>query len=245
MNTTAGRARRPAAIAAACAAAAITLGACGRGGPARADDGLARDLEQAALVAAAPELGGRTRFVSSIELGAGAPAAGPTRTTTAARGAAPRRRPRAERRTPTRVASRTPAPVHAAAPAEEVAEAPASAEPSSAPAAVPAPEPTARAADPEPVASGPSADEGDAPATAPADEGRRGRRRGGIGWGTVIGGIAGVVIRGGSVGDDDHCERDLPRGRRGGSPAGSAPGGVIFPTRGGSGVFTPTGYPRY
>jgi hypothetical protein len=61
----------------------------------------------------------------------------------------------------------------------------------------------------------------------------------------VIGGIAGVVIRGGSVGDVDHCERDLPRGRRGGWPAGAPPAGVGFPTRGGSGVFTPTGYPRY
>jgi len=48
--------------------------------------------------------------------------------------------------------------------------------------------------------------------------------------GSVLGGIFGAVIRGGAVGDDDHCD---PRGgpRRGGRPIG---GDVYLPNRGGA-----------
>jgi hypothetical protein len=47
------------------------------------------------------------------------------------------------------------------------------------------------------------------------------------GIGGVLGGIFGAVIRGGAVGDDDHCD---PRGgRRGGRPVG---GDVLYPSGG-------------
>jgi hypothetical protein len=52
----------------------------------------------------------------------------------------------------------------------------------------------------------------------------------GNGSGSVLGGIFGAVIRGGMVGDDDHCD---PRGpvRRGGRAIG---GDVYMPNRGGA-----------
>ena len=50
--------------------------------------------------------------------------------------------------------------------------------------------------------------------------------------GSVLGGIFGAIIRGGAVGDDDHCD---PRGgRRGG---GRPIGGDVYMPRNGGGVF--------
>ena len=50
--------------------------------------------------------------------------------------------------------------------------------------------------------------------------------------GSVLGGIFGAVIRGGAVGDDDHCD---PRGgRRGG---GRAVGGDVYMPRNGGAIF--------
>lgn len=241
--------------AAGCLAAIVGLGGCRDNGPSRAagaDDALSRDLERANTVASAMALarvggaGERTRFVSPLEAGSGALDAAPAPPTG---GRAPRARAgRSRARTTAHaVAHRV-----AAAPVVEVAEAPVAVEAVAAPApATPAPEPAARA--PEPAASGPSPDESPAPAAAPADApvdapaGEQPERRRGGGWGRIFGGIAGAVIRGGSVGDDDHCERDQPRrrGRMGGGwPMGGVPGGALPMPRGGGTFPSPT-YPRY
>jgi len=68
------------------------------------------------------------------------------------------------------------------------------------------------------------------------------------GAGSVIGAIFGAVIRGGAVGDDDHCD---PRGgARRGHPIGGGqiytrPGGYPLPGGGGSRFpITPINRPR-
>ena len=195
----------------AAAAAALALGACGGGSGASTaslDDGLRRDLQLAA--ASSVEMAGgareaqRTRFVSAVE---GAPQREGNDVTRADRRGTVRHK--APTRGVRRVAESRPAPAAEEAPAETQAEveAPAAvvasndAAPAPAPADTPAPSPEPE----QPVAvGGPSAgqDQGE------IDEGRRGRRGNGGGW-------IGVVIRGGGVGDVDHCERDMP-GRRGG-----------------------------
>jgi len=53
--------------------------------------------------------------------------------------------------------------------------------------------------------------------------------------GSVLGGIFGAVIRGGAVGDDDHCD---PRGGRRG---GRAVGGDVYMPRNGGPIFGATG----
>jgi len=62
--------------------------------------------------------------------------------------------------------------------------------------------------------------------------------------GSVLGGIMGAVIRGGMIGDDDHCD---PRGpRRGGRPiGGDVYGGGIFRGGMGGGRTIPMGRPRF
>ena len=195
----------------AAAAAALALGACGGGGGASTaalDDGLRRDLQLAA--ASSVELAGgasdrqTARFVSAVE---GAPQSEGRDVTRADRRGTVRHR--APTRGVRRVAESRPAPAAEEAPpeAQAVAEAPAAVvasndeAPAPEPADTPAPSP-----EPErPVAvGGPSAGED----RGEIEEGRRGRRGNGGGW-------IGVVIRGGGVGDVDHCERDMP-GRRGG-----------------------------
>jgi hypothetical protein len=202
---------------------------------AAANDALQRDLElaQAGAVALAPAARDLppTRFVSAIEAGERA---------APARSAAARPARKAPRRAPTAHVDHAP-PTPAPAVTETVAEAAAAEETQVAPA--PAPEPTVVAdAGPAPAetqTSGPSADgvisvsrpEGEGTAEG---EGRRGRGRGIGGILGGIGGVIGVVIRGGSVGDIDHCERDRP-GARGGIPypVGGRMGGI--PTSGGWG----------
>lgn len=125
-------------------------------------------------------------------------------------------------------AVRTPKPTVAAAPeattsssedaaqTETVAEAP-----------VPAPETETGAS--LPAAGRPTA----VPVAYPGDGGAMGSggsqgSGGGAGSGTVLGGIFGVILRGGGTGDDDHCEPQ-PTTRR---PTGGYP-------RGGGGVYQP------
>jgi hypothetical protein len=63
--------------------------------------------------------------------------------------------------------------------------------------------------------------------------------------GSTIGGIIGAVIRGGMIGDDDHCD---PRGgpRRGGRPiGGDVYGGGVFGGMGGGRMIPVGGRPRF
>ena len=200
---------------AASVAAAFALGACGASNGSTdtrtaLDDGLQRDLQLAA--AASVELAGggqglpRTRFVSAAE---GAPAGEGRETTRAdARGTARHRAPTKGVR---RVAQVHPAPAASdePAPTVAVADAPSAvsgtdAAPSPTPAEAPAPAP-------EPIRPVANTGDGEGTGRGPSDEGQQGGRRRG-GW-------IGVVLRGGGVGDDDHCERDQP-GRRGGGIVG-------------------------
>ncbi len=57
--------------------------------------------------------------------------------------------------------------------------------------------------------------------------------------GSILGGIAGAVIRGGMIGDDDHC--DPRRAPRGGRPIG---GDIYRGGIGGGGMITGMGGPR-
>jgi hypothetical protein len=218
--------------------------------PAQHDHALLRDLERAST-AATTVTAPRTRFVSAIELAGGTVGDATPAPPLARRAPQPQR---ARTRTPVRLASHAPAPTPAPArrgAATEVAEAPAAPEPrEEAPAAAPAPE--SRPADSEPVARGPSPDDGAGTGDAPGN-GDEGRRGGGGGWGRAIGGVIGVVIRGGAVGDIDHCERDEQPRRRGRRGTDGWPGGVVggtiagigFPTRGGGGVLPTPTMPRY
>jgi hypothetical protein len=206
-----------------------------------ANDALQRDLELAQASTVALAQGGRdlpaTRFVSALEAGE-RPAAGKS---DAAR---PSRRSKSKApRAHAEHAPPAPAPVAATASVAQAAAEPEAVAP--APAAVPAPvEEQAPARSENPSMSGPSGD--GVISVSPTDGADAGgitvsRRGRGGGLGGVLGGIGGVigvVIRGGAIGDDDHCERDHP-GRRGNIPMGvGLPGGmpVGFPARGGYGV---------
>jgi hypothetical protein len=210
----------PALRAAASAAACLALAAaCGRGAPADstasaldasprdalagAHDALGRDLALAGAAGAAvtPEtLAPRTRFVSPLEAGVAPERLAPRQARTPAR-----------RQRTTRAATlRTP---------EAVAPRPAPPAPRAERAVASAPAPEAPAPAPVVVASGPSAADAPAPAADPGPTrvGDGGHGDAGHGDGT------GVVIRGGGVGDVDHCERDLP-----GTWGGRIPGGGVL-----------------
>lgn len=176
--------------------AALLVAACGRE-PAR-DTTLSADLQRDLDLAKATSLelanaSSRTpAVVSAIE---SAPAG---RTKTGDR--APRAVPR--RHTP-------PAPAPVAEPDGDVAEAPVVADDGDVTAATGAEE--------APVAEAPAPDVVEAPAGAPeptvvsgpqvTPEGvGSGRPRDPGGWGDIGEGVGGVVLRGGGVGDDDHCE---------------------------------------
>jgi hypothetical protein len=190
------------------------------------NDSLQRDLElaQASTVslASARDLP-QTRFVSALESGERA---------TAGAGAAARPAHKSPTKAPhakAKHAPPTPAPVTAAVGAAAAAE-------ETAPA--PAPTSTTVAADNGPTAapeatSGPSTDGviSVSPTDAPSSGSGTGtaQRGRGHGLGGIFGGIIGVVIRGGMIGDDDHCERDHP-GRRSVPTSGIPyPSGVPFP----------------
>ena len=181
-------------------------------------EALQRDLElaQASAVSLAQRDLPPTRFVSAIEAGEK-----PT--------AAPSAAARPSRKSPTKAPRRaTPkaAPAVAAVAAEhgsqtagsEIVAAPtttgrwvASTESSGAPSE-------------NPTVSGPS--DGGMVGSTPNDRDEGvGQGRRGHGIGGAIGGIIGVVIRGGGIGDDDHCERDHPgTARMPGMPG--LPGGI-------------------
>jgi hypothetical protein len=207
-----------------------------------ANDALRRDLElaQASAVSLAPRDLPATRFVSALEAGERA---------TAGAGTAAHPARHSPTKAPKRHASHappTPAPTAVAqasqsAAAEETAPAPA-------PTAAPAPE--AEPARSTTEGTGHTPNDGVisvSPTDGAGDGGVTvGRRGHGGGLGGIFGGIIGVVIRGGSIGDDDHCERDHPR-TRGGIPMGlpglpvGLPGGAIGVPRSG----TRTGRPSY
>lgn len=184
-----------------------------------ARDALQRDLDlaQASAVSLAERDLPPTRFVSALEQGERPSAS----TGAAARPAkkaptkAPRRPTRQAPPAVTAVATTEPAP---AAAATEMTPAPTSSSVASTEtAATPTEQPTVSGpSDAGTVGSVPSDSRGNTDGA--SGEGRRGRGMGGI-----FGGIIGVVIRGGGVGDGDHCERDQPRG--GHVPTGY-PGGI-------------------
>lgn len=225
--------------------AMAAMAACG-GPPERGTADLPTDLRKDLELAKASSMElasssrARTQVVSGLEAGqAGtrlqgdrAPAATP----------APRARPEL---TPVvrRAAQRT-----VEAPVAEVAEeipAPAADEaeaPAPTMAAAPAPEPEAAPAEPVSVA-GPATTSDGAGDSRPRDPGGWGDagngdvgRGGGGGWG----GLGGVIIRGGGIGDDDHCQiRPRRRPVGGGYPIGSGrypTGGTVYiPRAGGTG----------
>lgn len=200
---------------------------------------LQRDLDAAAASAAfAPPIRGTApaRFVSALELGASPAPSGPARATSPGR-AQHTVTPVHARQTarPTVVVIRV-REVEAATPAEVAA-------------APNVPETVASADAPASAGAGtytPPTDVGPAPSTRSSSVGgessRGGSSRGGSGWGAV-GSILGVVIRGGMIGDADHCDRHDRRGRRvqSGYPGemitgtfhgvigGHSSGGVILP----------------
>lgn len=91
-------------------------------------------------------------------------------------------------------------------------------------ASAPAPAPTTAEAPALPPLSRPSASPGSYPGNG-GGHGDGGNVGNGGGAGGVLGGIIGAVIRGGVVGDDDHCD---PRGRR----RGGSPTDVYYPNTG-------------
>lgn len=230
------------------AALSIAGGCRGASADATASDALKRDLElaQASAVALAPRVPDlpATRFVSALEAGE-RPAAGAGRAARPAR-RAPSRAPAAH----ADHAPPAPTPVAVseaeATAASEPAPAPAAAAPVVAEDAGPAPERTEHGGPSDGVITVAAPSEGNG--STGTDEGRRGRGRG---IGGAIGGLIGVVIRGGGVGDVDHCERDRP-GARGRMPVGGGgfPVGVFNPGSGGS-IGVPqsgvgrVGRPRY
>lgn len=198
---------------------------------------LQKDLElaKASSLELASSSRARTEVISGVEAGlAGATLAGD-------RAPLPTPKPRAR-------PERTPVLRHAAqqtvdAPVASVAEetpAPATEEvvaPAATVAAAPAPEPAA-APVPEPVVlAGPQTTEDGAGASRPRDPGGWGDAgTGDVGRGGGWGGLAGVIIRGGTIGDGDHCEIRPRRGtttRRGGTFPVS--GTVYVPRAGGTG----------
>jgi hypothetical protein len=198
--------------------------ACGRSEQPKdqaVDPALMSDLESASAPTAALASSSfkPTQVVSAIELGESPRTKAPDRSAAPARRAAPRAAPAAPKVKavePEPTVNPTPRPVVVAA--TQPAAAPA---PEPAPVATPAagPRPT-----PNPV---------DIPAPPPVPVGREpgsvGRGgTGGMGPGGVIGAIGGVIIRGGSIGDDDHCEIH-PGGGRGGIMI-NIPSPVMRPT---------------
>jgi hypothetical protein len=169
--------------------AALALAACGRaaGG---ADAELDRDLALAASDGLAPVAPAATAVVSAVEANLPTPKATPKT----------RRAPKAgTARPPRKVVEPTPSET-----ATEVAY-----EPSSDPVVVAeSPEPTTTAPVPAPAPR-------PVPATIPTGEGSGGWGEEGDGGhgGGGLGGVIGVVIRGGSIGDDDHCEIHRRPGR--------------------------------
>lgn len=219
----------------------------GTAGKAPGGDDLRRDLDAAAASAAfAPAARGAApvRFVSPLELGESPAPTGPTR----AVGAAPVASPHAVARTrvlravsrsaspehvPVRtVADHTPAvaPARAATTRGDAAPAPGATEQvalAAEPASAGAGTYTAPSGPGPAVASGPSAgSSGDTPGNGESTPVPRGHG----GWG---GGIIGVVIRGGGIGDRDHCGRDRPGSRMPlpGSIGGGGMGGGRWPGR--------------
>ncbi len=225
------------------AAAMVGLLAACSSAPQRDTAELANDLQKDLELAKASSLElasssrARTEVISGIEAGrAGATLAGD-------RAPLPKPAPRARPEV-------TPVVRHTAqktveAPVATVAEetpAPATEEvvaPAATVAAAPAPEPAA-APTPEPVVlAGPQATEDGVGASRPRDPGGWGDAStgnvGGGGSGGGWGGLAGVIIRGGSIGDGDHCEIRPRRGsttRRGTLPGS---GTVYVPRAGGTG----------
>jgi hypothetical protein len=160
------------------------------------DPALMSDLESAAAPtsALASSQFKPTQVVSAIELGESPRAHAPERTAAPA----PRAKPRA------------PAPKVKAIDPKATEPEPEPVVVATAPAPAPAPEP---AAEPTPTVTptaGPRPTPN--PVNIPAPVGREPTGRGGMGGigtiGTIgtIGRIGGVIIRGGSIGDDDHCE---------------------------------------
>jgi len=195
------------------------------------NDALQRDLELAQASTVALAQNGHdlpaTRFVSALEAGERASAGAGT-------AARPAKRSRSKApRAHVQHAPPAPAPVAATQAVAQAAEQPQEAP---APAATPSPVDDAPARSENPTMSGSGGD--GVISVSPTDGADAGgttvsrRGHGGILGG--IGGVIGVVIRGGGIGDDDHCER--PRGN---IPIGAGlPGGIPigFPTRGGYGV---------
>jgi hypothetical protein len=137
-----------------------------------------------------------------------------------------RRAPRGNRAVrspkPTVASAPEPKPAESVEETQQVAQAPARAEESERPPS------SDGVALPRPAAIPVSLPGGGGPLAIPAEGGRgSGSNGGGIG-----GGIFGVVIRGGGVGDDDHCENDQ-RGGRGRPVYRPGPGGIGASRRGG------------
>ena len=134
------------------------------------------------------------------------------------------------------VADETPAPAAtpAEAPATAVAATPAPASPQ--PAAAPAPEPVGVAT------AGPQGTDEGAGNSRPRDPGGWGDAgTGDVGHGGGWGGLGGVIIRGGGIGDDDHCQirpRPGTMGTGGRYPVG---GTIYIPRAGGTGGSVNTG----
>lgn len=207
------------------------------------DDALRRDLQLASATGVAlanPERDApRARFLSAIEGGPKTPK--PEVTVRDPRGTVRHAAPAARRRPRRDVAPSTATVGNATTDERAVAEAPAASAPAEPIVAAPTPVPQAStpANTPTVLVSGPNTS--DAPVGS-GDGNGRGGRGGGVGVLGGIGGIIGVVIRGGGVGDVDHCERDRPgsRGRRGG--IGAWPGRVAGP---GTSLPMPTGRPTF
>ncbi|HEU4564277.1 MAG TPA: hypothetical protein VFS05_06505 [Gemmatimonadaceae bacterium] len=172
-------------------AALLALVACRGDERSRADAELSRDLSLAASDGLGMAPTPSTQVVSAIEGGPPAPVKTPETRKAPKRGTA---RPR------THVVQATARPTE-----EKVFE--------------PSPEPTAVAAAPEPTTTAPEpapvATPRPTPMPLPTGEGDSGYGDAGSDAGRVIGTVIGVVIRGGGIGDDDHCEIH-PRGGRGG-----------------------------
>jgi len=197
---------------------AVTLALAGCGSS-KGDDGMTADLERDLSLALAAERP-RTAVVSALE---GGPTGAPSGTAPGRRDAVqtPRRAPR-----PTLQAE-----VQETATSEMIGEAPIPAEVVAEATQAPAPGPESETPAPSATVIDMSPGSGTVTTTAAGtgrDRGESGRRGGGMG------GMIGVIIRGGGAGED-HCEiHDRRRGRNGGM-AGGMIGTVIG--RGGMGGY--------
>lgn len=231
---------------------AAALLACG-GGPER-DTGqlppeLQKDLELAR--ASSTELVGATATGTQVVSGLEAGRAGSTKEGDRAEQPTPAPRARPQQAPVLRHAAQQV--VEAAPVADPASESPA---PAGTVAEAPAPAPAAPSPEPEPVAApdpvilaGPQSTSDGVGSSRPRDPGGWGSAgTGGVGSGGGLGGPAGVIIRGGTIGDDDHCEirprggRVVGRGIPGGTiyiprPGGNGPisGGTVTRSRGGGG----------